>query len=162
MLCLKYCHIVLLLNVVWPYFIISELVDDLLRLFAHTRSVTTPAMITLIHALATDFPKARSPTVRHVLLLTIFCSPLNTVWSAPGKPSILVPQIEKKLIDLQLLPVDAEDLKGVLMSSFAENDKSMVAYGKRILGIGNTKMNDHLCQVALRCLTISCKVRKVS
>ncbi|KAG8694016.1 hypothetical protein FRC08_008749 [Ceratobasidium sp. 394] len=165
-----------------PYSL-SSLVSALIKLFSNTRSVTFPKTISLIQSLHMDFPNCNDPKIRHVLLLTVFCSPTNMQWSDEAH-GILMPKLLDKLVELHLIrstppagsspssskakendharppkTLSRNELVEVLLSPFTENERSCVAYARDPLGMG---LNDwEVIQlkgdVAVRCLPISSK-----
>ncbi|QRV92374.1 F-box-like domain protein [Ceratobasidium sp. AG-Ba] len=162
---------------------LSSLVSALIKLFSNTRSITFPKTISLIQSLHLDFPSHGDPKIRHVLLLTVFCSPMNMQWSDETH-GILMPKLLEKLAELHLirqipstggsaasskvrgnghaLPPKAlsrDELIDVLLSPFTENERSCIAYARDPLGMA---LNDwEIVQlkgdVAVRCLPISSK-----
>ncbi|KAG8743522.1 hypothetical protein FRC10_011913 [Ceratobasidium sp. 414] len=165
-----------------PYSL-SSLVSALIKLFSNTRSVTFPKTISLIQSLHTDFPNYNDPKIRHVLLLTVFCSPTNMQWSDEAH-GVLMPKLLDKLVELHLIrgtpftagspnpnkakgndhaqppkTLSRDELVEALLSPFTENERSCIAYARDPLGMG---LNDwEVVQlkgdVAVRCLPISSK-----
>ncbi|KAH7336889.1 hypothetical protein B0J17DRAFT_665274 [Rhizoctonia solani] len=162
-----------------PYSL-SSLVSALIKLFSNTRSVTFPKIISLIQSLHSDYPNPTNPKIRHVLLLTVFCSPMATRadWSEEMLPQILEKLVElgliqppvrdgmpehskSKYLDLKGIPkaLSREELVNVLLSPFAENERPCIAYARSKAGMGLdewsiTKLKG---DVAIDCLPISSK-----
>lgn len=153
------------------------------QLFSNTRSVTFPKTISLIQSLHMNFPNPTDPKIRHVLLLTVFCSPTNMLWS-DEMHNMLMPQLLDKLVELRLIrqtnfsntnssnkskgqdrteppeTLSRDELVEVLLSPFTENERSCIAYARDPLGMGldDWEILQLKGDVAVRCLPISSKV----
>ncbi|KAG9127110.1 hypothetical protein FRC07_000614 [Ceratobasidium sp. 392] len=165
-----------------PYSL-SSLVSALIKLFSNTRSVTFPKTISLIQSLHMDFPNHSDPKIRHVLLLTVFCSPTNMQWSDEAH-STLMPKLLDKLVELHLIRdtsstgglsstskvrehgheqppkmLSRDELVEVLLSPFTENERSCIAYARDPLGMDlkEWEVVQLKGDVAVRCLPISSK-----
>ncbi|KAF8606938.1 hypothetical protein BDV93DRAFT_330574 [Ceratobasidium sp. AG-I] len=162
-----------------PYSL-SSLVSALIKLFSNTRSVTFPKTISLIQSLHTNFSNPTDPKIRHVLLLTVFCSPTNMLWS-DEMHNVLMPQLLEKLVELRLIrqtnisgtsssktkgqgteppeTLSRDELVDVLLSPFTENERSCIAYARDRLGmhLEDWEILQLKGDVAIRCLSISSK-----
>lgn len=165
-----------------PYSL-SSLVSALIKLFSNTRSVTFPKTISLIQSLYLDFPNHTDPKIRHVLLLTVFCSPTNMQWSDED-PGTLMTKLLDKLVELHLIrrvslasgppstsklrrgdhteppeTLSRQELIDVLLSPFTENERSCIAYARDPLGMGmeDWEIVELKKEVAARCLPIGSK-----
>ena len=153
------------------------------QLFSNTRSVTFPKTISLIQSLHMNFPNPADPKIRHVLLLTVFCSPTNMPWS-DEMHNVLMPQLLEKLVDLRLIrqpnysgmssnskpkgqgfaeppeTLSRDELIDVLLSPFTENERSCIAYARDRLGmdLDDWEILKLKGDVAAKCLPISSKV----
>ncbi|CEL62481.1 hypothetical protein RSOLAG1IB_04837 [Rhizoctonia solani AG-1 IB] len=162
-----------------PY-TLSSLVSALIKLFSSTRSVTFPKIISLIQSLHSDYSNPTDPKIRHVLLLTVFCSPMavRADWSDDMLPQIMDKLVElgliqspvregmpehskSKSLDLQGVPksLSREELFNVLLSPFVENERPCIAYARSKAGMGLdewaiTRLKG---DVAIHCLPTSSK-----
>ncbi|CAE6440123.1 unnamed protein product [Rhizoctonia solani] len=162
-----------------PYSL-SSLVSALIKLFSNTRSVTFSKIISLIQSLHSNYPNPTDPKIRHVLLLTVFCSPMATRadWSEEMLPQILDKLVElgliqppvqdgmpehpkSKSLDLKGIPkaLSREELANVLLSPFVENERPCIAYArnKAGMGLGEWAITQLKGDVAVGCLPISSK-----
>ncbi|KAJ1303422.1 hypothetical protein OPQ81_011613 [Rhizoctonia solani] len=162
-----------------PYSL-SSLVSALIKLFSNTRSVTFSKIISLIQSLHSNYPNPTDPKIRHVLLLTVFCSPMatRTDWSEEMLPQILDKLVELGLIqppvldgmpehsrpkslDLKGIPraLSREELFNVLLSPFVENERPCIAYARSKAGMGLDEwaITQLKGDVAVDCLPISSK-----
>ncbi|GAB1520820.1 hypothetical protein RhiTH_003908 [Rhizoctonia solani] len=152
----------------------------LIKLFSNTRSITFPKIISLIQTLHSDYPNPTDPKIRHVLLLTVFCSPMavRPDWSDDALPQILEKLVELGLIrppvrdgmpehskprslDLKGIPksLSREELFNVLLSPFVENERPCIAYARSKAGMGLDEwaITQLKGDVAIHCLPISSK-----
>lgn len=138
--------------------------EDLIKLFLKTRSITSPHTIQILRHLYTDFPSS-DPTVRIVLLLTIFLSSSDH----PTQSASTI--IKTKLEPLGLGPITRRDLYNVLVNPFVEKYHGVLEFARSEVGEkgaggdgeGGTGMSpkevrELVEEVALRCLEIGCKV----
>ncbi|CUA72516.1 Transcriptional activator protein DAL81 [Rhizoctonia solani] len=162
-----------------PYSL-STLVSALIKLFRNTRSVTFSKIISLIQSLHSNYPNPTDPKIRHVLLLTVFCSPMATRadWSEEMLPQILeklvdlgltqppvqdgMPEHSKpRSLDLKGIPkaLSREELVNVLLSPFVENERPCIAYARSKSGMGLEEwaITQLKGDVAVDCLPISSK-----
>ncbi|KAG8733536.1 hypothetical protein FRC11_005458 [Ceratobasidium sp. 423] len=162
-----------------PYSL-SSLVSALIKLFSNTRSVTFSKIISLIQSLHSNYPNPTDPKIRHVLLLTVFCSPMTTRtdWSEEMLPQILDKLVElgliqppvrdgmpehsrSKSLDLKGIPkaLSREELFNVLLSPFVENERPCIEYARNELGMGldDWAITQLKGDVAVNCLPISSK-----
>ncbi|EIN12632.1 hypothetical protein PUNSTDRAFT_97433 [Punctularia strigosozonata HHB-11173 SS5] len=130
-------------------FELSGLVEDLLKLFLNTRSITSPVIHTVIRALYADFPST-DPTVRQVILLTVFLSDTYTM-------NVGTANFKFKLEQLGLLPITRKDIVDVLCSPFVEKYTAIVQFGKQLLDWKKEDMDELVEEVAIRCLEIGSK-----
>ncbi|ELU39032.1 F-box-like domain-containing protein [Rhizoctonia solani AG-1 IA] len=162
---------------------IIKMVEDLQRLDpmqVYVCQVHSLARAALIKTLHSDYPNPTDPKIRHVLLLTVFCSPMavRPDWSDDALPQILEKLVELGLIqppvrdgmpehskprslDLKDIPksLSREELFNVLLSPFVENERPCIAYARSKAGMGLDEwaITQLKGDVAIHCLPISSK-----
>ncbi|KAF8685498.1 hypothetical protein RHS04_00596 [Rhizoctonia solani] len=133
-----------------------------------------------MQTLHSDYPNPTDPKIRHVLLLTVFCSPMavRPDWSDDALPQILEKLVELGLVqppvrdgmpehskprslDLKDIPksLSREELFNVLLSPFVENERPCIAYARSKTGMGLDEwaITQLKGDVAIHCLPISSK-----
>ncbi|KAK7689999.1 hypothetical protein QCA50_006641 [Cerrena zonata] len=142
-------------------FELSIVIQDLIKLFVNTRSVTNPITHAVIRQLFFDYP-SRDPTVRVVLLLQVFLSerPVQII-TPSGRISYADAYIrfcKDKIESLNLNPVTRDDLFGVLVNRFApDRFDGVLEYAKRVLDMSRHDLEELARDVAFKCLEIGCK-----
>ncbi|KAF5369469.1 hypothetical protein D9758_002713 [Tetrapyrgos nigripes] len=136
-------------------FHLSSLVEDLLKLFLRTRSITSHSTQQNLLHLFTDYPSS-DPTVRLVILVIVFLSNDNNHPTIP---------IKTRLETLKIGPVTRLDLYNVLIHPFVERYSSVFDYmrsdmetseeGKK--GLNQREMRAVVDEVAARLLEFDCK-----
>ncbi|RDB17847.1 hypothetical protein Hypma_000771 [Hypsizygus marmoreus] len=137
-------------------FELSGLVEDLIKTFIRTRSISTSHIIENLRLLYTDFPSS-DPTARLVILITIFIASEN-LHSSPSA-------IQTKLEALSLTPVTRKDVFDVLASPFVDRYNTLLDYAKREIverddgtkGMGSNEIEEVVEEVASKCLEVACK-----
>ncbi len=137
-----------------------------MQLFLNTRSVTTSYTASVLRVLYKDFP-SEDPTVRLVLLLTIFLSestPVPSSLSITSEQSVslarYVEACHDDIEEMSLGPLTRKDITGVLLSKFVpERFGGILEYARAILKLGKGEMDGIVTDVALGCLEIGCKGR---
>jgi hypothetical protein len=163
--CVFFAHV---LNDLTSSLYASTLVEDLLKLFLKTRSITTPHTIQILRLLYADFPSS-DPTVRLVILLTVFLS--SSEHLTQSAPTI----IRNKLEPLGLWPITRRDIYNVLTNPFVEKYHAVLEFarsevggraisgeggkGEGWTGMGPWEIRELIEEVAVKCLEIECKVR---
>ncbi|KAF9267428.1 hypothetical protein L218DRAFT_920273 [Marasmius fiardii PR-910] len=139
-------------------FKLSSLVEDLLKLFLKTRSVTTLDTQATIRFLFTEFPSPH-PVVRLVVLLTVFMAAdtdnLNTV--------------KVRLEDMNIGPLKKEDVYNLLVHPLMDRCTTLFDYmrsemasedrGQRGQGMSEKEIQEIIDDVAARLLEVDCKGR---
>ncbi|GJE98319.1 hypothetical protein PsYK624_145460 [Phanerochaete sordida] len=143
-------------------FDLTLVVEDLIKTFSRTRSITFANTFCVLRQLFVDFP-SRDPTVRLVLLLQVFLSESTfTVGVQPSDnpPRNYVDNCEEKIQAIKLDPVQRSDLVEVLSSKFApDRFKGVLQYGTVALKMSTAAIDELVQEVAFRCLEIGCKGR---
>ncbi|TFK64618.1 hypothetical protein BDN72DRAFT_254986 [Pluteus cervinus] len=135
-------------------FELSTLVEDLLKTFVHTRSITNPLTVEILHHLYADFPST-NPTVRLVILITVFISSENL--------HVTPANTHSKLETLHLTPMTRRDVFSILVSPFVERYQVLLEYARREVvmkegkGMGPKEIRELVQEVVCRCLEIACK-----
>jgi hypothetical protein len=119
-----------------------------------TRSITTNYTVNVLRQLYADFTNT-DPTVRIVMLLTVFLSDSTLVITA-------VPQalssMKGKLGALNLLPLTKEDLFNVMTNPFVEKHTLLLEYAKEDMEMSVKEIKGLVQEVAIKCLEIGSKV----
>ncbi|KAI8969642.1 hypothetical protein BD414DRAFT_518471 [Trametes punicea] len=147
-------------------FELSSVVHELIKLFLNTRSVTSAYTANVLRVLYKDFP-SRDPTVRLVMLLTVFLtepSPVPSSLSATSETSpALARYVEachEEIEDMGLGPLGRKDITDVLLSKFVpERFVGILEYARTIVKLDKSEMDEMMTDVALGCLEIGCKGR---
>ncbi|KAL1950260.1 hypothetical protein VTO73DRAFT_5384 [Trametes versicolor] len=147
-------------------FELASVVAELVKLFLNTRSVTTSYTASVLRVLYKDFP-SEDPTVRLVLLLTIFLSestPVPSSLSITSEQSVslarYVEACHDDIEEMSLGPLTRKDITDVLLSKFVpERFGGILEYARAILKLGKGEMDGIVTDVALGCLEIGCKGR---
>jgi hypothetical protein len=126
------------------------LVEDLIKLFVKTRSITTHVTMQVLRQLFTDFPSS-DPTVRLVILLTIFLSDNCLTHTTPAS-------LKSKFELLGVLPLTRKDIYNVLLNPFVERYMPILEFAKVEVGLGGKEIRALIEEVAVKCLEIGCKV----
>ncbi|THH30656.1 hypothetical protein EUX98_g3535 [Antrodiella citrinella] len=136
-------------------FSLSSVVEELIKLFINTRSITLPNIGATLRHLYLDFP-SKDPTVRVVLLLQIFISTLGGQ-SSLNVPSF-VPTCKEKIDDLGLSPIKRTDLLEALANNFApEHFGGILDFGRVEMKMSRNEVEGLVQELAFRCLESSCK-----
>ena len=136
------------------------------QLFLNTRSVTTHHTAGVLRVLFKDFP-SEDPTVRLVLLLTVFLSEPTAVPSSLSATSETsqslaryVESCHEEIEELGLGPLTRKDITDVLLSKFVpERFGGILEYARSVLKLDKSEMDGIMTDVALGCLEIGCKGR---
>jgi hypothetical protein len=104
----------------------------------------------ILRQLFVDFPSA-DPTVRLVLLLTVFLSDNCLAHTTPAT-------LRNKLDPLGLLPLTRQDIFNVLTNPFVERSTPILEFARAEVGLSSKDVLDLVEQVAVTCLEIGCKV----
>ncbi|KAI0335899.1 hypothetical protein GY45DRAFT_1267365 [Cubamyces sp. BRFM 1775] len=147
-------------------FELSSVVQELIKLFLNTRSVTTNHTAGVLRVLFKDFP-SEDPTVRLVLLLTVFLSEPTAVPSSLSATSETsqslaryVESCNEEIEELGLGPLTRKDITDVLLSKFVpERFGGILEYARSVLKLDKSEMDGVMTDVALGCLEIGCKGR---
>ena len=115
-----------------------------------TRSITTLPTIQVLRQLYADFPSS-DPTVRLVLLLTVFLSDNCLAHTTPST-------LKSKFEPLGLLPLTRTDIFNVLVNPFVERYSPILEYARTEVGLDGQEIKELVEEVAVRCLEIGCKV----
>ncbi|KAF7314454.1 hypothetical protein MKEN_00918200 [Mycena kentingensis (nom. inval.)] len=110
-------------------FALSNLVRDVIRMFAKARAITTNATSIILTKLYTEFlhPTKSSPAVpvdprvRRTMLLTVFAA----------EPALLQNAMKERIQTLGLQPINLDDAKEVLLSAFVESHYPIFEYLRR-------------------------------
>ena len=121
-----------------------------MQLFINTRSVTTLYTIQVLRQLFTDFPSG-DPTVRLVLLLTVFLSDNCLAHTTPAT-------LRSKLEPLGLTLLTRQDIFNVLVNPFVERYGPILEFAKTEVGLDNKETRELVEEVAVKSLEIGCKV----
>ncbi|KIM89376.1 hypothetical protein PILCRDRAFT_813299 [Piloderma croceum F 1598] len=132
-------------------FELSTLVEDLIKLFLTTRSITSPSTIAVLRTLYADFP-SQDPTVRLVLLLTVFLTSSSSHHERVSSASL-----KTQLEALGLTPLTKKDIFNVMLNPFIEKFSGIVEYAKVYVGLRSKEVKELLEEVAIKCLEVSCK-----
>lgn len=134
-------------------------------MFINTRSITSGYTYSITRALYADFPSS-DPTVRLVLLLTIFCGdntpnlPSSLAATTKDNPNIgtYITQCKEKIESIGIGPVTRDDLRNVLLNKFVpERFVGVLEYGREVLQLSKSELEDLVREVAFGCLEIGCK-----
>ncbi|KAF8895518.1 hypothetical protein BD779DRAFT_1499942 [Infundibulicybe gibba] len=135
-------------------FELSTLVEDLLKTFLKTRSISNPITNEVLRYLYTDFPSSDS-SVRIVILVAVFISAEN-MQLAPAT-------VHSRLETLGLLPITKKDLYNVLVNPFVERFSVLLEYAREEVGEGSEKgMNEGgvvqlIEESVAKCMEVACK-----
>ncbi|KAF8583350.1 hypothetical protein K439DRAFT_1634534 [Ramaria rubella] len=147
-------------------FELRDLVNDLLKLFLKTRSITAPNTVLTLQSLYRDFsPAYCSPSPRLVMLITVFCtSPTCGLFyvdttTPPGKLSRCV--LKAKLEHLGVLPLTRTDLVEIMTSPWCEKPTPVFTWAKEEMGMNDQQIQALAEEVAVRCLGVSSKGKLV-
>ncbi|KAJ3854460.1 hypothetical protein EV368DRAFT_36733 [Lentinula lateritia] len=139
-------------------FELPTLVEDLIKLFLKTRSLTLSSTQVNLRYLFADFPSS-DPVVRLVILLTAFLS----VEREPDTPSC-VPSLKAKLEPLKLGPITSTDMLNILVHPFTDRYQPVLDYMKSELanpegkkGLNQADIKDVIRNVSTRLLELDCK-----
>ncbi|KAJ3894288.1 hypothetical protein GG344DRAFT_86643 [Lentinula edodes] len=139
-------------------FEMPTLVEDLIKLFLKTRSLTLSSTQVNLRYLFADFPSS-DPVVRLVILLTAFLS----VEREPDTPSC-VPSLKAKLEPLKLGPITSTDMLNILVHPFTDRYQPVLDYMKSELensegkkGLNQIDIKDVIRDVSMRLLELDCK-----
>ncbi|KAE9395085.1 hypothetical protein BT96DRAFT_923108 [Gymnopus androsaceus JB14] len=138
-------------------FDLPTLVEDLIKLFLKTRSLTSASTQVNLRQLFADFPTS-DPVVRLVILLTAFLS------VEPSSPAC-VSTLKAKLEPLKLGPITLADMLNLLIHPFIDRHAPVFEYMKVELespetgrkGLTQEEMKTVVENVATRLLEIDCK-----
>ncbi|KAI0372164.1 hypothetical protein BV20DRAFT_1050929 [Pilatotrama ljubarskyi] len=145
-------------------FELSSVVQDLIKLFLNTRSVTTSYTASVLRVLYKDFP-SEDRAVRLVLLLTVFLSEPTPVPSSLSLTSATstslaryVEACHEEIEEMGLGPLSRKDITDVLLNKFVpERFGGILEYARSILNLDKSDMEGIVTDVALGCLEIGCK-----
>ncbi|KAH8104584.1 hypothetical protein BXZ70DRAFT_596840 [Cristinia sonorae] len=136
-------------------FSLASVVEELIKLFVNTRSVTLPSVGLTLRHLYTDFP-SKDPTVRVVLLLQLFIGILGG-HSSIDIPSF-IPSCKEKFDALGLSPIKRTDLLEVLANNFApEHFGGILEFGRVVMKMARNEIEGLVQELAFRCLGSSFK-----
>ncbi|TBU28609.1 hypothetical protein BD311DRAFT_694525 [Dichomitus squalens] len=150
-------------------FELSSVVQDLIKLFLNTRSVTTTHTASVLRVLHKDFP-SEDPTVRLVLLLTVFLSDPShlpeSLVPTPNTAGLFERYVEScsdEIEDMNLGPLTRKDIVDILLSKFVpERFGGILEYARSVLDLDKEAMRCVITEVALGCLEIGCKGRMLA
>ncbi|KAI0947141.1 hypothetical protein AcV7_009642 [Taiwanofungus camphoratus] len=145
-------------------FELSAVIEDLIKLFVNTRSVSLTSTHLVLRDLHADFP-SQHPIVRLVLLCTIFFSdgqlvPTSLVASVSTYNALgsYVSQCKEKINNMGLSPLTRKDLFDVLVNKFApDRFGGILEYARVVVGLDKKEMDELVQDVAIACLEIGCK-----
>lgn len=126
-------------------FDLSSVVEELIKLFVKTRSITLHHTVNALRHLYAAYP-SKDPTVRLVMLVTVFNG------HTPAT-------VHAKLESLKLLPLTKRDVHNVLLNPFIERHTNVMEYAKTHLDFEPKEMRAFLEDIATKCLEITCKGR---
>ncbi len=134
------------------------------QLFLNTRSVTTAHTALVLRVLYKDF-RSEDPTVRLVMLLTIFLSdptpvPLQIWHTTETSPAIarFVDACSDEIEELEIGPLTRKDIVDILLSKFVpDRFGGILAYARSVLDLNADATRSIITEVALGCLEIGCK-----
>ncbi|KAI0648012.1 hypothetical protein C8Q79DRAFT_999501 [Trametes meyenii] len=147
-------------------FALSYVIGPLLMwsLFLNTRSITAHYTAGVLRALYKDFP-SENPTVRLVLLLTVFLSdptpvPYNLALTSATSTTLAryVESCHEEIEEMGLGPLTRKDITEILLSKFVpDRFGGVLEYAREILKFDKREMAGIVTDVALGCLEIGCK-----
>ncbi|KAI0670746.1 hypothetical protein C8Q78DRAFT_808937 [Trametes maxima] len=145
-------------------FALSSVVHDLIKLFLNTRSITMHYTAGVLRALYKDFP-SENPTVRLVLLLTIFLSdptaiPFNLALTSATSTALAryIESCHEGIEEMGLGPLTRKDITEILLSKFVpDRFGGILTYARETLVFDKREMDGIVTDVALGCLEIGCK-----
>ncbi|KAF7982917.1 hypothetical protein HWV62_25194 [Athelia sp. TMB] len=129
----------------------SSVVEELLKLFIKTRSITNNSTIPVLRALYSDFPST-DPTVRLVIILTVFVPTTPTT-----TPTMTAPAMRAKLESLGVAPLSRTDIVNVLLNPFIDRHRAVIDYAKVVIGMDPKEIHELVEEVAIKCLEVGCK-----
>ncbi|KAF7982133.1 hypothetical protein HWV62_29867 [Athelia sp. TMB] len=129
----------------------SSVVEELLKLFIKTRSITNNFTIPVLRALYSDFPST-DPTVRLVIILTVFVPTTPTT-----TPTMTAPAMRAKLESLGVAPLSRTNIVNVLLNPFIDRHRAIIDYAKVVIGMDPKKIHELVEEVAIKCLEVGCK-----
>jgi hypothetical protein len=138
------------IGIVAPLTCVTVVSINLFQLFLKTRSITNNSTIIVLRTLYADFP-SQDPTVRLVLLLTVFVS------SSSHHDRVSPTSLKTKFEALGLTPLSRKDILNVLLNPFIEKFTIVVEYAKAHVGLGTKQVRDLVEEVAIKCLEVGCK-----
>lgn len=116
--------------------------------------MTHASTIPLLHKLFKDFPAPRNPSVRLVILLTVFGPPMAAGTTAAA--------VKERLAAFDLLPLTRSDVVRVLSSPFLEKPGALLKFA-RIAVPGFEKEEPEVVRETVQaCLANNCKVRQIT
>lgn len=126
--------------------------------------MTTVSTALILRALYKDFP-SQDPTVRLVILLTIFLSDTHSVPAVIKTTSKESPALARyidacsDLIDeMNLGPLTRKDITDVLLSKFVpDRFGGILEYARSVMELDGNEIHTIVTDVALGCLEIGCK-----
>ncbi|EKM49523.1 uncharacterized protein PHACADRAFT_265050 [Phanerochaete carnosa HHB-10118-sp] len=143
-------------------FDLALVVEDLIKTFSRTRSITFPHLFCVLRQLFQDFP-SNDRNVRLVLLLQVFLSESTFTIGPPmgdNPPRNYVDNCAEKIQAINLDPVQRSDLVEVLASKFApDRFRGVLEYGRVALSMSKAEIEELVQEVAFRCLEVGCKGR---
>lgn len=136
-------------------FDLSTLVEDLLKLFLKTSSITLPQTQEALQHLYADFPSS-DPVVRLVMLMTVF---------TPGDSRVNTATIQERLDTLKIGVLTKTDLHNLLINPYTEKYQGLIEYmGKEMIsevtgqkGMTAAEVKDIVHEVTGRCMEIESK-----
>ncbi|KAF9463035.1 hypothetical protein BDZ94DRAFT_648521 [Collybia nuda] len=137
-------------------FELGNLVEDLLKTFLKTRSISSQHTIEILRYLFTDFPTS-DPTARLVILVTVFVTSENLHSTTAS--------IHGKLDALGLLPLTRRDVYNILVNPFVERYQVLLEYAKREVtarengskGLSAVEIRQLVEEVGAKLLEVACK-----
>ncbi|EIW80954.1 hypothetical protein CONPUDRAFT_137081 [Coniophora puteana RWD-64-598 SS2] len=130
-------------------FELGTLVEDLIKLFMNTRSISSSHTIQVLRQLHEDFPSS-DPAVRLVMLLTVFVSDIYHNHTPPA-------ELYRKIETLGLAPLTKKDLFDIMTSPFVERVVPIIDIAKDYVGLSSKAVRELVQRVTFRCLEIGCK-----
>jgi len=138
------------------HFELSTLVEDLLRTFLTTRSLSSISTGDNLLHLFMEYPTA-DVTVRLVVLIVVFIAAENL--------HMTMPTIRAKLEGLGMLPLTRRDIYNILVNPFVDKFTSLLDFAKEEVslkedgskGMTSTEIEKLVEEVATKCVEIACK-----
>ncbi|KAG5648430.1 hypothetical protein DXG03_005004 [Asterophora parasitica] len=137
-------------------FELAALIEDLIKSFIKTRSISWPTTIETLRYLYTDYPSS-DPTVRLVILITLFSTTENLLSNAST--------IHAKLEALNLTPLTRNDVVNVLVNPFVDRHLPLLDYARwdftdgpdKVKGILPKDFKELVREVISKCVGVACK-----